>query len=530
MSKHSLQIFLSSCLLFFCCTSTNAQLTTLAWQKCVGGSSYDEGRFIIKTNDNNYLLLGLSSSSDGDVLPIHGVSDLYVAKLTPTGTILWKKSLGGTQFDRGTFMQQTNDNGYIICGYSSSNDGDLDTNYGNYDTWVIKLNASGVIQWQKSYGGSQMDLALSITQTFDGGYAFAGWSRSIDGDLASNINKGDEDAWVVKLDDTGKVEWQKNYGGSAEDHFTAIIQTPDSNYVLAGSVKSFDGDVVGHHGAEDCWVVKIDGDNGSIIWQRPLGGTNLDHFGDHGLAGCIEYTYDGGFVFSGWSNSTNGNVTGNHGDYDAWIVKLNATGNVVWQKSVGSTKDDEVFYLVQMPDSSFIAAGLTNSPNLNISGDTLDYDMWVFKLDKDGNEIWEEAFGGPAPGKEVAFGIAQSVDTSVIITGYCTADGGHVSGFKGGQYDIWVAKLDIPKPPPPLSVESIKSSKIVVAPNPTRSLVNVFGVPANVQLYLYNALGQFVKYVKGSQIILEDQPNGIYFLQVYNNKNLLLKSQKLIKE
>ncbi len=422
----------------------------------------------------------------------------------------------------GHHVQQTADSGFVIAAYSSSSDGDVDSNRGLRDAWIIKLSSNGTVQWQRTYGGSANDLALSVRQTADGGYIFAGWTASDDGDIS--LNQGDEDCWIVKLDTNGNIEWQKTLGGADEDHFTSVIQTADGGYLAAGSVKSNDGDVAGHRGGDDCWIVKFDG-QGNVQWKKLYGGSGADHCGDHSVAGAVIETYDGGFIFSGYSNSKDGDVTGNHGEYDCWIVKLDQNGDLLWQRSVGGAKDDEAFYMVQMPDSMYIIAGITNSPNYNISGDTLDYDMWCFKLDQTGSLIWEQSFGGIY--KELAFSIDQTADTSVILAGYSRGNNGQVSGYKGGLYDMWVVKLDMPVIN---HVPGLLQSRLLVHPNPANNLIEVSGTQEKISLSLFSLTGQLLRMVNTSQMQIADIPQGMYLLKVYDEAGVILQQEKIIRQ
>ena len=136
------------------------------------------------------------------------------------------------------------------------------------------MSSLGVIEWQKCLGGSSEDQAYSIEQTFDGGFILAGWTASIDGDVVG-IN-GSYDGWVVKLDSLGFIEWQKCLGGSDDDQSYYIKQTSDSGFIVTGRVSSLDGDVIGNHGADDGWVVKLSS-LGVIQWQKCLGGSDNDY-------------------------------------------------------------------------------------------------------------------------------------------------------------------------------------------------------------------------------------------------------------
>ncbi len=235
-----------------------------------------------------------------------------------TPLIEWQKSLGGTGGDFASSIQQTSDGGYIVAGYSGSNDGDVTGNHGNTDYWIVKLDNTGAIQWQKSLGGTSNDFASSIQQTSDGGYIVAGYNGSNNGDITGN-HGGGTDSWVVKLDSTGTIQWQKSLGGTSLDYASSIQQTNDGGYIIAGESSSDNGDVTVNHGGLDFWVVKLD-TVGIIQWQKSLGGTSDDG------AYSIQQTSDEGYIVAGYSGSNDGDVTGHHGgsDFDYWVVKLSA--------------------------------------------------------------------------------------------------------------------------------------------------------------------------------------------------------------
>jgi len=188
-------------------------------------------------------------------------------------------------------------------------------NHGSKDVWVVKLNALGEIEWQRCFGGSAGEFASSIQQTSDGGYIFAGSTGSKDGDV-SGYRGGGSDAWVVKLNALGDIKWQRRFGGSFADSVFSIQQASGGGYIFAGWAGSNDGDVSGNHGGLwDAWVVKLSA-SGGIEWQRCFGGSGTD------FASSIQQTSDGGYIFAGRTNSNDGDVSGNRGDTDAWIVKL----------------------------------------------------------------------------------------------------------------------------------------------------------------------------------------------------------------
>jgi hypothetical protein len=343
----------------------------LQWSKCFGGSSFDCCKSVAATSDGGYIFAAETRSNDGDVSGYQGLLDFWVVKISSSGEKEWQKCLGGSDDEDPNSIFQTKDGGYIVGGKSCSIDGDVSGNHGDHDYWIVKLDVEGNIQWQKSFGGSGLDGILSIKQTHDEGYILTGRSWSSDGDI--NDNHGNDDIWVVKINSSGSMEWNKSYGGPDNEGAKWITESDDNGYFIVGSTNSINGDVTGNKGNDDYWVIKID-DMGNIQWQKTLGGSDYD-FGHYVLAtsdgGCIvsgnsysndgdiSYSYgdydfwiaklnehgtlkweknlggslfesksyiitseDGGYIVCGNSLSNDGILTGNHGDSDIFIVKI----------------------------------------------------------------------------------------------------------------------------------------------------------------------------------------------------------------
>jgi len=409
-------------------TTLNAQVQ-IQWQKCLGGTSNDYAYSIQQTSDGGYVVAGYTGSNNGDVSGNHGSGDFWVVKLDAGGNLQWQKCLGGTGYDEANSIQQTSDGGYVVAGFTLSTNGDVSGNHGGYDYWVVKLDAGGNLQWQKCLGGTGYDEANSIQQTSDGGYVVAGYTESTDGDVSGN--HGGSDYWVVKLDAGGNLQWQKCLGGTSSDYAYSIQQTSDGGYVVAGYALSTNGDVSGIHGSQDSWVVKLDV-GGNLLWQKSLGGTSSDY------AYSIQQTSDGGYVVAGFTESTDGDVSGNHGGRDYWVVKLDAGGNLQWQKCLGGTDDDYAFSIKQTSDGGYVVAGKTYSTNGDVSGNHGFNDNWVVKLDAVGNLQWQNCLGGMSD--DVAFSIKQSSDGSYVVAGYTGSTNCDVSG-NHGSIDSWVVKL-----------------------------------------------------------------------------------------
>ncbi len=223
---------------------------TLQWQKSYGGGSFDYANAIRQTTDGGYIVAGTTYSSDGDVSGNHsygGYTDCWIIKLNSAGNLEWQKALGGPMNEGANSIELTSDGGYIMAGYSSSSSGDVSARFGERDYWVVKLSASGAIQWQKVLGYAENEIAYDAQQTTDSGYIIVGFKRS------TYINSN---YWIVKLNNSGNLVWEKTWGGSADDDATSIRQTTDQGFIIAGSSLSY-STLSGHHGWSDYLVVKL---------------------------------------------------------------------------------------------------------------------------------------------------------------------------------------------------------------------------------------------------------------------------------
>ncbi len=428
-------------LLFILLTAT-VQAQEIEWQNTIGGNYTDQLYSIQQTTDGGYILGGWSESyiSGDKTENSFGGSDYWVVKLDSKGNIQWQNTIGGNSGDGLYSVQQTTDGGYILGGVSTSNiSGDKTENSQGYiDYWVVKLDASGNIQWQNTIGGNSDDYLTSIQQTTDGGYILGGWSNSnISGDKTEN-SQGDYDYWVLKLDPTGNIQWQNTIGGSINDQLYSIQQTIDGGYILGGwSNSNISGDKTENSQGTDYWVVKLDA-SGNIQWQNTIGGSFLDYLN------CMQQTSDGGFILAGSSQSgISGDKTeDSQGGSDYWVVKLDAFGNIQWQNSIGGNSDDYLTSIQQTIDGGYILGGYSNS---GISGDKTEnyqglYDYWVVKLDATGNIQWQNTIGGNSWDELIS--IQQTNDGGYILGGHSSSG---ISGDKTensqGDYDYWVVKL-----------------------------------------------------------------------------------------
>lgn len=487
---------------------------TIQWQKSLGGTNGgDHAYSVIQTADGGYIAAGSCSSNNGIVTGNHGSGDFWIVKLSSGGVLQWQKSLGGTGFEEAQSIIQTFDGGYIVVGFSNSNNGDVTGNHGVEDYWVVKLSSTGTIQWQKSLGGTGNEQAKSVVQSTDGGYVIVGYSKSNNGDITGN--HGNSDFWIVKLSSLGVIEWQKAIGGSAFEEAHSIINTSDGGYMVAGFSTSNNGDITGNHGSGDYWVVKLTS-SGAVQWQKALGGTNNDE------AYSIIQTNDGGYVVAGTSSSNNGDVTVNQGGDDYWIVKLNSTGVIQWQKSLGGSNDDQAFSVVKTVDGGYFIAGSSDSNNGDVTGNHDGTDYWVVKINSTGSKQWQKSLGGSE--WDYAYSAIQTADGGFVIGGYANSNDGDVTGNSGDDY--WIVKLASEA----LEVSTFNQNSVKLYPNPTTNIFKIEGITVkNVLITDFMGKTVFNTTSSNSSVNISSLQNGIYFVRVESENGNSI-THKIIKE
>jgi hypothetical protein len=354
------------------------------------------------------------------------------------GVIDYVKTFGGSNEDEAVDVVQANDGGYVMVGTTSSTDGDItDKTTTDADYWVLKVNAEGVKQWSKTYGGTSPDRATGIKKTNDGGYILSGHSRSNDGDVGGN--EGFHDYWIVKINSAGDIQWETNFGFSGSDQALNIIQTSDGGYFATGFLDVTASGGMGNdgrnpeHGVGEFWGIKMNA-NGDKIWRRYFGGSNNDRSYD------VVQTDDGGFIMAGASESSDFDITDDKGSYDFWVIKVSAGGEKVWTKSYGGSEIDIGYSITKASDGNFIIVGDTRSIDKDVSNPIGNADLWVVKFNKNnGAIIWEKTYGGDQ--FESARSIERLPNGTYLISGSTRSANGDVS-MNIGQNDAWVIVIN----------------------------------------------------------------------------------------
>lgn len=296
-----------------------SSLGNLLWEKTFGFSGRDYGTTLIETEEGGFLVTGVldvsASNGQGNAKfnkQKHAGGDFWALKLTAGGDLEWSKYYGGSFTDTPLGVVKTANNGFILAGYSDSNDVDINNNKGSYDFWVIKISSDGTLLWEKSFGGSEIDEARAICATHDGNFIVVGDTRSSDSDIT--MNNGGADVWALKISSEGNLIWEKTFGGTSFDVARSVSMTQDNGFVIAGSSRSSDNGFT-NKGQNDALILKINSE-GVLEWQQTVGGSEIDFLYD-----AIELI-DKTIIAVGESSSSDENIPINKGFSDALILKI----------------------------------------------------------------------------------------------------------------------------------------------------------------------------------------------------------------
>lgn len=347
------------------------------WMKTHGGSNIDVGYCVQQTTDGGYIISGYTRS--------YGANghNIWLIKTDSSGNELWNNTFGGSNDDEGESVQQTTDGGYIVTGWTKS------YGSGGKDLWLIKTDSQGDEEWNKIFGGAYDDGGTTVQQTTDGGYIISGYT--------SSYGTGSVDAWLIKTDELGNQEWNKTLGGYSSDGAWCVQQTTDGGYVLTGWTFSSGPGYVGN-----AWLVKTD-NGGNQQWSNAFGGDDVDR-GYH-----VQQTTDSGFIITGYTSSFGAGLD------DVLLIKTDSSGNEQWIKTFGGTGRDYGYCIEQTIDGGYIITGYTLS--YGAGGD----DVWLIKTNADGEKLWDRTYGGV--NSDVGYYVQQTSDTGYILTGHTLSYG-----------------------------------------------------------------------------------------------------------
>ncbi len=366
-----------------------ADLSTV-WSLYYGGGDNEEVNSMVLAENDGCIVAGMTESYGFGAF---GKPDIWIVELDAIGTVIWDETYGvADSFETAYHLLETGDSGYLAAGYKCGQWG-----FGYGDAILLKIDSTGTEEWFRQFGGSEDDGLRFIQPSPAGGYIACGWTRS--------SGAGFVDAWVVKTDSIGNVEWDSPYGGTEYDVAKTVYPLPDGGYLVAGYTSSQGA------GENDGWLFKIDAD-GVLLWEKVYGGTEYDRV--YHSAPCS----DGNFVLTGMLE------TGSEGYL--WVFKVDIDGNVIWEKTYDKAGDDEGHYIEETSDQGFVIAawaGYEGNPWT---------EMWIVRLNDMGEMLWDSAYGGSA--SDNANVVRQLDSTDYLL-------GGSTLSFGSGRVDMWVMKL-----------------------------------------------------------------------------------------
>ncbi|MBK9177615.1 MAG: T9SS type A sorting domain-containing protein [Flavobacteriales bacterium] len=377
--------------LFVMCTGHfSAQSPPIGWQALIGGSG-GQGEWLVPLPDGSLIGLGTVETSQPGITGYHPggkiPTDMWVFKLSPDGELLWEQAIGGSEMEQAYQMIPTSDGGVVIAGQTRSSDGDVTGHHGNVDIWLVKFSGGGQLLWERALGGSEEEFFYLFPQNYEMG--------------------------------------------------VHLLETQDQGIALLAHTSSADGDVVGAHSppGTDIWLVKLDSDGG-LLWQRCLGGSSDDR------ANAMVETASGALVLAGSVGSADGDVTGHHGQWDIWVACLSAGGELLWQRALGGSLDEQAYDLTTTADGGLVLCGSTTSTDGDVD-DAINtgniWDAWVVKLTADGSIDWKRCLGGTQG--DYATHIHSRPDGSNLVLLISTSTDIDMAGAPPG-IRAWVMSLD----------------------------------------------------------------------------------------
>ncbi len=504
-----------------------AQQPVVEWAKTYGGSNVEYPADILLTSDNKYVIAGSTNSKDFDVTQNRGGEDVWVVKLDEDGKILWQRTYGGTGNEGATSIKQTKDGGYMLLGVTNSIDGDFIATKGGLDIFFSKLDAQGNILWTKIYGGNKYDFGGSFFETKTGEFVIGITSTS--DSLDFNINYGDYDIWVLKTSPKGDIIWKRHFGGTNYDFSGEIIQAEKNNYLLVGATGSVDRDMIVQKDSMESkrdFWIKLD-TSGNLIWHNAY---SFYPFGYYTSIHSVK-SDSTGYIGVGGAK-TQGNYKIDHYSNEMFVIRVDKNGNPIWRKMLGGVGVDYASDVEILSDGSIVILGTTDS---KMSGDVpISYglrDYWVVRLDSKGeNILWQIPLGGLDVDECDASGLIVTPDNKLVIMGETGSSNGTFSKMNG-IYDWGIVKLKNIGITTAVLESPIKYN-ITIYPNPSSDFLYVKSIENNLLEYqLMDLQGKIVK--KGilnsttQTIDLHGISKGMYII-VFQKNHILVGSSKVI--
>lgn len=470
------------------------QAPFIIWQRSLGGYNDDYGSSIIKTMDGNLAVIGsaFSNTQSPDILVQHASGlnspDFWFLKFANDGTVLFNTCYGGGFDEIGSSIVQTNNGRFLLLDSADSNDQFVTGVHGAwsiaglYDYWLIKLDSLNNVEWQHCYGTTEVDHGFIIKPSMDNGFILTGEIEGYDGDVTNF--QGNIDIWVVKIDSLGNIQWQKPLGGYSFEQATCLLPTEDRGFLVGGTRGVMSGNITCSDAQKELWIVKLDS-LGNIEWDKCFGGSGSDQIK------CLLPSSNNGFYAAGSSSSNDGDITSPIAMTDGWIFKADSLGDIIWDKSFGGTDWDEFSSMAFTSDHAIVCSGGTKSPEFNFHGGNSD--AYVVKMDTLGNLIWQSCYGGS--NDDYSNSIVEASDSSLFFIGYSTSNDGDLNLNRGGE-DMWVVKLASPTQSINENLEK-PISNLSVCISADRIKIDFYSVgEKNMSFRIFDLLGREIKKIE----------------------------------
>jgi hypothetical protein len=511
-------------------------------QAIFGGTDADADPHIALLKSGGFIM-AISSRSDvsgnkseNNRDSTNTTTDFWIVKVDARGIIEWDKTFGGDNYDVPVSIIPTRDNGYIVAGSSSSGvsgDKTIPLKGPGSDLWIVKMDSLGNKLWDKAYGGSADEFGGNIKETNDGfilgGYSYSGISED-----KTEASRGEYDYWLLKLDKEGNKIWDRTYGGNLSDGLLSIDITASGGYILGGTSNSgvYKEKTQSSRGGQDYWVIAVDR-NGNKLWDKTFGGED-----EYENFEALQTTKDGGYILGGFSASNTGidKSENNKGGYDYWMIKLDASGNKLWDKTLGGSDNDQLYALQQTKDKGYVLAGYSYSAQ---SGDKTEprrnrygyNDYWVVKTDSLGRFEWDKTIGGSA--SDQPSDIKQVTANDYIVAGLSSSpkSGDKTLPRLDLYSDVWLVQLQA-RAQAVIATENIglvkrvTEKKFTVYPNPATDVLHI-QTNGKSNFSLSDQSGKIIRtktITNSGDIDVSKLPPGFYFLS-NNTKDI---KQKII--
>ncbi len=405
-------------------TGSKEKAPEIVWEKTYGGSDVDYLYAMKKTADDGYILYGHTLSTDGDVTKRFDLNDLWLVKVNAQGDIEWQNTYGGNGTDVSTNLELSADGGYLIVGTTNSVDGDFSTSCVDPGGFVMKLDSGGNVQWVYKACRNINDAVVSVAEKSEGSVFVVGYEVTTT--FNGSVPVDNYDRYIAKFSASGTMQWKNYIGGTNQVAISNIKILSDGNIIVTGSSKS--PDIPGNTGDDinNIYLAKLSSADGSVLWQKCV---------DYGSGVVAKEDKDGNIVIVG----LNYKASDNHGAMDFYVVKTDANGNVLNKKSFGGSANDFAGDLFITKDNDYLISGQVRSNDQDVSGNHGEMDIWLIKLDSDLNMKWQKCLGSPA--LDAGYSVDVNTDGKIAVAGYVGSDGGDVNNYHGGMLDYWLAVL-----------------------------------------------------------------------------------------